>query len=150
MDFFAHTENTDGNWHKLADHLRGVGQLAAEFAAQMNPELIEAARWAGLLHDVGKYRDEFQAYLRKERESSIETHHAVYGAALAFRRKWLGLTLAIAGHHAGLHNLAGLQNDLQADIKYHAQSQLDSIVGKFEAETLKLTDQLNEPEFIRV
>ena len=43
MDFFAHTENTDGNWHKLADHLRGVGQLAAEFAAQMNQALLECA-----------------------------------------------------------------------------------------------------------
>ena len=149
MDFFAHTENTDGNWHKLADHLRGVGQLAAEFAAQMNPELIEAARWAGLLHDVGKYRDEFQAYLRKERESSIETHHAVYGAALAFRRKWLGLTLAIAGHHAGLHNWAGLQNDLHTDTKYHADSQLESIVARFEAEAFSISKEIKEPCFAR-
>ena len=51
MDFFAHTENSNGSRHKLADHLRGVGQLAAEFAAQMNPELIEAVRCAGLPHD---------------------------------------------------------------------------------------------------
>ena len=56
MSFLAHTENSNGSWHKLADHLRGVGQLAAEFAAQMNPELIEAARWAGLLHDANGER----------------------------------------------------------------------------------------------
>jgi len=41
MDFFAHTENIKGDWHKLAEHLSSVGQLAAEFAAQMN-SLIDA------------------------------------------------------------------------------------------------------------
>src|SRR5206468_1711977 len=134
MPFFAHTENTNGSWHKLADHLRGVGERAAEFAQQMNPELVESARWAGLLHDLGKYREEFQAYLRKERESSTETHHAVYGAALAFRRKWLGPALAISGHHTGLNNWAVLENDLRVDIKYHAGDQLQSITARFEAE----------------
>lgn len=41
MDFFAHTENNKGDWHRLAEHLSGVGQLAADFAARMNPELVE-------------------------------------------------------------------------------------------------------------
>lgn len=50
MDYFAHTENSNLPWHKLADHLSAVGRLAEEFAAQMNPELVEPARWAGL-HD---------------------------------------------------------------------------------------------------
>src|SRR5437660_6921652 len=101
MEYFAHTENTNRNWHKLADHLRGVGQRAAEFAARMNPELVEAARWAGLLHDLGKYRDEFQEYLRGNRKGDIDTHHAVYGAALAYRCSWLAPAFTIAGHHAG-------------------------------------------------
>jgi CRISPR-associated endonuclease/helicase Cas3 len=149
MPFFAHTENSNGSWHKLGDHLGDVGQRAAEFAAQMNPELIEAARWAGLLHDVGKYREEFQAYLRKERESSIETHHAVYGAALAFRRKWLAPALAISGHHTGLNNWAVLENDLRADLKYHAGDQLKSIIARFEAELFEIAAELKEPCFVR-
>jgi hypothetical protein len=41
MDFIAHTENNKGDCHKLADHLRAVGQLAEKFVAQMNPELVE-------------------------------------------------------------------------------------------------------------
>lgn len=53
MDFIAHTENSSGDCHKLADHLSAVGELAAKFAAQMNPELVEPACWAGLLHDLG-------------------------------------------------------------------------------------------------
>ncbi|MGI9167749.1 MAG: CRISPR-associated endonuclease Cas3'' [Pyrinomonadaceae bacterium] len=149
MAYLAHTENERGVPHQLKDHLRSVGQLAAEFAAQVNPAMCEAARWAGLLHDLGKYRDEFQAYLRAERESSIETHHAVYGAALAFQRRWLGPAVVIAGHHAGLHNWAELQNGLQTDTKYHANAQLSLIVGRFEAEVLKVAEQINEPDFVK-
>lgn len=104
MAFFAHTENEAGLPHRLCDHLQSVGALACDFARDANPAFAKAALWAGLLHDLGKYRDEFQAYLREERESSAETHHAVYGAALAFQKKWLGLAFAIAGHHAGLHD----------------------------------------------
>ena len=61
MEYFAHTENSNGSWHKLADHLRGVREGEAEFGAQRNPEMIEASRWAGLLHDLLRCRDEFQA-----------------------------------------------------------------------------------------
>jgi CRISPR-associated endonuclease/helicase Cas3 len=151
MVYLAHTENERGVAHQLKDHLRGVGELASEFAARMNTAMGDAGRWAGLLHDLGKYRDEFQAYLRAERDSSIETHHAVYGAALAFQRqrRWLGPALTIAGHHAGLHNWADLQNDLRADAKYHANDQLSSIVVKFEAEVLTVAKEIDEPDFVK-
>ncbi len=41
MEYFAHTGNNKGDWHELAEHLRGVGERAAEFAAQMNREPVE-------------------------------------------------------------------------------------------------------------
>lgn len=50
MGFIAHTENARGETHLLSDHLRGVGSLAREFAVAANPEMAEAAEWAGLLH----------------------------------------------------------------------------------------------------
>ena len=87
MHFFAHPENAAGQPHLLKDHLRGVGALAHRFGEAAHALLAEPAQWAGMLHDLGKYRDEFQAYLREERASSAETHHAVYGAALAFQRR---------------------------------------------------------------
>ncbi|HJZ12019.1 MAG TPA: CRISPR-associated endonuclease Cas3'', partial [Acidobacteriota bacterium] len=149
MTYLAHTENSNGVPHELKDHLRSVGRLAAEFAAQMNPAMSEAARWAGLLHDLGKYRDEFQQYLRGHRESSIETHHAIYGAALTFQQRCIGPTLAIAGHHAGLHDWHQLAEELKADIKYCAQDQLAQLRERFVAELAELAEKIAEPDFIR-
>ena len=95
-DCYAHSENTFGVPHALRDHLQAVGNLARGFAGKAVPP-GDVAYWAGLLHDLGKYRDEFQQYCRAERDSSTETHHAVYGAALAYRQDWLGPAFVIAG-----------------------------------------------------
>lgn len=145
--YFAHSANTAGQWQKLADHLAAVGQIARKFAAQGNQALSEVACWAGLLHDLGKYRDEFQDYLLKKRESSLETHHAVYGAALAFQRGWIGPAFAIAGHHAGLHDL----NELQALVEsssYRAEQRLPRLTERFKQELGDLPELVTEPEYI--
>ena len=95
MNYYAHTAETatgehfdQEHWQPLAEHLRSVADKAREFAESLG--LADAAEQAGLLHDLGKYRVPFQEYLAGERPGSVETHHAVYGAALAFQRKWLG------------------------------------------------------------
>jgi hypothetical protein len=49
MKFIAHAENAKGKTHLLSDHLRGVGSLACEFATAANPEMAEAAKWAGVV-----------------------------------------------------------------------------------------------------
>jgi CRISPR-associated endonuclease/helicase Cas3 len=139
-------ENTAGQPHLLKDHLRSVSTLARQFAATAHPMLAGPAQWAGMLHDLGKYRDAFQAYLRKECKSSVETHHAVYGAALAFQRRWPGLVFAIAGHHAGLHDLNQLQA-LVKDEKYKAAERLSLLLERFTAEVSSLDEQFTESSF---
>lgn len=146
--YWAHNENEQGLPHLLKDHLRCVGELAERFAAAANQDLAIVARWAGLLHDLGKYRDEFQEYLCGKRESSHETHHAVYGAAYAFDQKWLALSFAIAGHHAGLHDLNQMR-DLINDPKYQASDRLYLLKERYEQELGKITEKLAEPEFAR-
>ena len=146
--YWAHSENSKGEPHLLHDHLRSVGQLASRFALQMNPKLGEAALWAGLLHDLGKYRDEFQDYLRGNRESSEETRHAIYGAAVMFQQRAIGPTLAIAGHHAGLHNWHQLHETLGADRKHLSQEQLLQIQERFAEEVGERAGRIEEPDFI--
>ncbi len=112
-------QNTDGSWrdpHDLDEHLTSVAALAAEFACAFGPEW---ARLAGRWHDLGKYRQRFQNYIRLASGFEVDAHiqgeagkapHSTAGAILACDRfDAAGRVLAylIAGHHAGLADWFG-------------------------------------------
>lgn len=103
MTFFAHSVPgaPETAWEPLEDHLDAVAELAASFASAFGAE--DWGRLAGLWHDLGKYRPEFQRHIRGSRE---QVEHAGIGAALAGQRALYPLAFAIAGHHAGLANLS--------------------------------------------
>lgn len=103
--FYAHSleGRPEEEWEDLETHLQAVAELAGGFAATFGS--AEWGRLAGLWHDLGKFRPEFQQRLRGSRES---VEHAGLGAALAFSKapdRGLPLAFAIAGHHAGLADL---------------------------------------------
>jgi CRISPR-associated endonuclease/helicase Cas3 len=100
-DFFAHSlpGRPFDEWERLEDHLRGVADLASDFAAA-----FDARDWgylAGLWHDLGKFLPEFQERLRG---SAVRVDHAGPGAVASLARgpAAIGLALSIAGHHTGL------------------------------------------------
>lgn len=102
--FFAHSgaQPDKSDWQPLNEHLEAVGRLAAERAAPFGGQQL--AQITGLLHDLGKYTDEFQ---RRINGDLIRVDHATRGAMLAVERYGpVGRLLAygIAGHHAGLAN----------------------------------------------
>lgn len=114
--FFAHSvkDVPEDEWQDLAAHLRGVGEIAARHGAKFG--MAEAARVTGLLHDVGKYSEEFQTKLHGAKR---RVDHSTAGAQIAEAafRTLVGkqsvpvpgrlIACAIAGHHAGLANGAG-------------------------------------------
>ncbi|MDA8416476.1 MAG: CRISPR-associated helicase Cas3' [Betaproteobacteria bacterium] len=95
---FAHSANDFGRWHPLAQHLTGVANLAGEFAE--NILWRDEVRLAGLLHDLGKYADRFQARLHGD-DSGLD--HWSQGAWVALsEHRSIAAALAIQGHHIGL------------------------------------------------
>jgi CRISPR-associated endonuclease/helicase Cas3 len=132
-DFIAHVRKSDELLlaHSLADHAEGVSLLAGEFASTFNSS--EWAALAGLWHDLGKYRDGFQRYIRQcgDPDAHIEGRvagpdktHSAAGALWAQRYfqevdKSSGPVIArvlsylIAGHHAGLSDWAGENRSLR-------------------------------------
>lgn len=112
-------QNPNGSWrnpHDLDDHLTSVAALAAEFAHAFGPEWSQlAGRW----HDLGKYRQRFQNYIRLASGFEADAHirgeagkapHSTAGAILACDRFGAAgrvLAYLIAGHHAGLADWFG-------------------------------------------
>ena len=114
-DYLAHVRlAADGNWqvHPLEEHLKAVGQLAGQHAAQFGG--ADWAQLAGLWHDLGKYATEFQRRIKSVSGYDPDAHlegsvgrvdHSTAGALHAVEQFGVhGRTLAylIAGHHAGL------------------------------------------------
>jgi CRISPR-associated endonuclease/helicase Cas3 len=115
--FAAHLDGADGRPHDLVEHLQEVARLAGDFAETACPGLGRLADVAGWLHDLGKFRGAFQEYLHgRWNGPEKEKRHAVYGAAAAIGAKLPSVAFAVLGHHAGLHDLGGIDG-LQSSLK---------------------------------
>jgi CRISPR-associated endonuclease/helicase Cas3 len=129
MTAYAHSKEglPREQWHTLEDHLRGVADKASRFAAKFDSE-----RWgwyAGLWHDLGKFRAEFQAMLdATAADAEADTvpsrvNHSSAGALLAMREvgddDGLPLAFAIGGHHAGLADLQRLKERIDPNERHH-------------------------------
>ena len=122
--FYAHISE-GGPPHLLEDHLQNVARLASEMANNFQGK--DWARLAGQWHDLGKYREGFQQYIRQINGSEAhiegkvagrEKTHSAAGAlwAIQYFREHHGLggelaahvfAYLIASHHAGLYDWNG-------------------------------------------
>jgi len=105
MTSIAHTKNTQGKRQDLEEHLRNVADAAGQNCASFGGATF--ARYAGLLHDIGKYDPAFQQYLlNAEQNPGKHTRgpdHKGAGTVLAQAAEVGGLlAFLINGHHGGL------------------------------------------------
>lgn len=134
-DFIAHKRQSDGERQSLQSHLSEVGEIAAELARKIG--LPSAGALLGLLHDFGKYSQEFQAYIgsatgeiNPDEDEYVDAgklkgkiDHSTAGAQLIWQRlhkfgrngqgELVGqiLALCIASHHSGLINCLDKDGD---------------------------------------
>ena len=112
--YYAHsTKNPDkSDWQSLQSHLTKVAELSRDFADTFNAG--DLAYTSGLLHDLGKYSQEFQKRLEGEK---IHVDHSTAGAQEAKLQYPLQpgriLEYIVAGHHGGLLNFGSRVNGLE-------------------------------------
>ena len=119
MKFYAHSVENQSKekWQLLKDHLVSVSQLASGFASSF--EAGELGRLLGLLHDIGKYSQEFQKRLE---DPCVHVDHSTPGAKIAFERFGaFGKLLAyvVAGHHGGIPD--GISDERESSLTHRIQ-----------------------------
>jgi len=103
MEFLARITK-DGKKQLLSQHLLEVAQRSSEVVSE---DFRDVAYYAGLWHDLGKYREKWQKYLLA---GGTRIPHAPHGAMLALAQVMMNYTkipaiaYIIAGHHTGLHD----------------------------------------------
>ena len=135
--FFAHSASDVADWHLLNAHLSHTAEIAASFGRnELEQDLF---RYAGLLHDAGKYQPQFQTYLRNGgRRGSVP--HAAHGAALSYqRKKQNAVSFAVLGHHSGLLDFGKVKNSIANVLK-------DSVLPAVQCQLLKENDSLLDLE----
>ena len=161
MEPLAHInkkQDDDFGFHSLTEHLYGTANKASVFANEFNNH--EWGFLIGLWHDLGKYSDEFQEYIKinsgyeEDDQKRPKTDHTSAGAILAKETFsnffWQPIAYCIAGHHAGLHNWIndlGVPGDLSDRLR--KQTFLDKIRCRIPGQLLeKIT--LNAPTGIPI
>jgi len=124
MDYLAHIRKSDAKKQFLHEHLAGVAEISGRFASKIG--LGKYGKITGLLHDLGKYSNEFQNYIKSaeglinpDEDDYVDAYclkgkidHSSAGAQLIYRnlsgKGQEGLlaaqifSLCIASHHSGL------------------------------------------------
>lgn len=115
--YIAHSANSGGYIQTMKEHSSGVGKLMREFA--LSESFADLYEFCGLIHDMGKYSDDFQKYIAGESQKKVR--HAIYGGIYAINQSMLDVAIPVYGHHSGLPN----RPDMLLDIKTEQSSPKD-------------------------
>ncbi|RED75762.1 CRISPR-associated Cas3 family helicase [Cohnella phaseoli] len=153
-EYVAHVRAGDGASQSVKGHLLEVRQLAEGFGEKIGVKHI--AGLAGVLHDLGKYTQEFQQYL-EEAVSNPDTppkrgsvDHATAGGKLLYERlhsgqqdryPWILAEVVgntIISHHAYLHDFLNesLESDYLRRVRDKELCEFEEAKGRFFEEVM--------------
>lgn len=130
MNYLGHKNPKDNSEQTLQEHLFGVSELAGKFASEFGE--YEAGKLVGLYHDIGKYSEEFQRYIRQESKGKVD--HSTAGARELFKKKshvTLIAAFCIAGHHGGIPFIS-IPAPIQRDQKTFYARVTDKKIPKYD------------------
>lgn len=117
----------------IKDHCKNVADYSEHFSKLNKLELVSTSRLIGLLHDMGKYSDSFQTYIRKAYEAerngekyipTKRTDHGKYGAIYIWKKLHNAentafeiltaevVAFVICCHHGGLQNMVDIEDEV--------------------------------------
>lgn len=140
LKYLAHINQEDGREQSLTEHLKGAAKRAEIFASVFGEGNF--GKLVGLYHDIGKYSDEFQNYLKNGKGKKVD--HSTAGAKeiLKLNKMYFPIAFAIASHHTGLIN-CGSSVDVQSDSTFNARMKRKE--GTDFPKYSNYKDELNEP-----
>lgn len=162
-EYIAHYRETDRSAQTVKTHLLEVKRLAESYGAELGVKHITGL--AGLLHDLGKYTQEFQSYLRQAvfhpesapRRGSVD--HASAGGKLLYEMVHESLPKdqfkmiiaeivgnAIISHHSYLHDF--LNADLESPYTNRVTKIEDELPGYLNAKRVFFSEILNAEELM--
>jgi CRISPR-associated endonuclease/helicase Cas3 len=100
MKYIGHRNQETGEEQSLRDHLLGTAKLAGEFAEAFDESAF--SKLIGRYHDIGKYSNDFQIYIRNGGGKKVD--HSTAGMQEFFKNRMLEAAFCVGGHHAGLPN----------------------------------------------
>ena len=109
--YIAHSANSRGITQTMREHSLGVSKLMREFA--LSESFADLYEFCGLIHDMGKYSDSFQKYIRGQ---GSRIRHSIYGAILAKDTSLIEIMFPVYGHHAGLPDKPLMAGDIKAEL----------------------------------
>lgn len=172
-DFIAHIRKLDSEKQTVAQHLIETAAIAREHAKKIGLPLM--GELCGLLHDLGKYGDEFQRYIKSEyglldpdsedfddaKGKKSGGDHSTAGSQLLWNDCKKGehldvllrqiLSLSIASHHSGLLDCIepkdGTDSFSKRMEKSDEKTHLREVKQKIDSDVLrKITTLLQSPE----
>ncbi len=145
--YLAHSNNAAAEPDPLKVHLELVAERASRYADAFGA--ATEARLAGLLHDLGKYGDQFQKRLRGEAKHVDHWSIGAWIALMNYRVKGIASALSIQGHHIGLQkaskdalgNLNPMKfNDNHPSDVYLSDTDTDKLLKRMARDGLALPD----------
>lgn len=153
MDYIAHVRSSDHAIQTVKEHLLDAQELAEKWGSSLR--ISKVCGLAALLHDLGKYSDAFQDYIRRatagEKVTRGEVDHATAGGRLLFDMlKGTSVTKqllaeivsnAIISHHGNLHDyVSGEESPFLKRVEMKALEEYEICKYRFFDEVMSESD----------